>query len=67
MIVKEKGFYRLLEAIKTSNKIAIGNLPKGTIIEVTQISEDYRQVIGSDLLDWTYWEMPVEKLEIYER
>lgn len=67
MIVKEKGFYRLLEELKTSNSGAIGTLPKGTIIEVTQISEDYRQVISPDLLDWTYWELPVEKLEIYEQ
>lgn len=62
MIIKEKGKYKLLEDIKVRNPRAIGGIAKGAVIEITQIDEGSHKVIGPQLMDWMYWELPVEKI-----
>ncbi len=62
MIIKKTGKYRVLESFKTHNSISIGQINKGDIITITQIDIHYHKVIGSPLLDWEYWDLPVEKL-----
>lgn len=62
MRITEKGKYQLLEDIKVRNSCTIGTLPKGAIISITSIDDAYHKVIGPELLDWMYWELPVEKL-----
>ena len=63
MTIKEPGFYRLTEEIKVRNLTTIATLPKGTVIEITQVSKRWQQVIGPALLDWMHWNLPVEKVE----
>jgi len=62
MIIKETGKYRLLKDFTISTPNSIGTLPEGTIIDITQIDTRFHKVIGDQLSDWVYWEMPVEKL-----
>lgn len=58
--VKEKGEYVLLEdyVMRTGNRI--GTIPKGTILNITQIDEQYHKVIGGELIDWVHWDLPVK-------
>jgi hypothetical protein len=62
MIVNETGKYKLTEDFRTRNTCATGTIPKDTIIEITQISEEYHKVIGTDFMDWVYWDLPVVKV-----
>lgn len=62
MIVNEVGFYKFLSDYKTRGTISIGTIPIGTIIEIKQVSKDYKQVIGPEFFDWEYWDLPVEKV-----
>ena len=62
MKITEKGNYKLLEEFKTSSSGAIATLPAGTIINITQVDERGHQIIGDELLDWEYWELPVGKI-----
>jgi len=62
LIITEKGKYRLLKDFKTSTAISIATIQKGAIIEITQVDENHHKVIGNDLFDWVYWDMPVEKI-----
>ena len=61
MIVKQIGKYRLLKDLQVRTPISIGTIPAGSIITITQISKDYRQVIGPELKDWHYYELPVKR------
>ncbi len=63
MIIKTKGKYRLLQDYSVRKSISINQLPKGTIIEITQVDERYRHVIGPLLSDWVRWDMPVEMVK----
>jgi hypothetical protein len=62
MIVTEKGKYVLLKDIKTSNAISIATIKKGTVLNITQIDNRNRKVIGEELLDWKHNNLPVKKL-----
>lgn len=62
MIITEKGKYKLLEDITTRGSRSIGGIAKGVVIEITQIDANSHKVIGPQLMDWTYWELPVEKI-----
>lgn len=62
MRITEKGQYRLLEDIKTTTAASIGTIPKGTILDITQVDERCHRVIGRPLMDWTYWDLPVESI-----
>lgn len=61
MIVNEIGKYKLLKDIITRNTYSIGTIPKDSIINITQIDSTYCQVIGNELFDWIYWDLPVVK------
>jgi hypothetical protein len=60
MIVAQPGKYRLTKDFVTRGSYSVGTIPAGTVIEITQVDRMGNQVIGPDLEDWTYWEMPVE-------
>jgi len=57
MKIKKIGKYRLLRDFKTRNSTSVGTLPSGTVIEITQLGG--HKVIGPELYDWTYYDMPV--------
>jgi len=63
MIIREVGRYKLTEDIKTRDTYSISTLPKGTILNITQIDNQYHKVIGEPLRDWTYWDLPVVKCD----
>jgi len=62
MIVKETGKYRLLKEFIVRTSFSTGTLPKGTEINITQIDDVYHKVIGPELKDWRYWDIPVEPI-----
>jgi hypothetical protein len=62
MIVNEVGFYKFLSNYKIRGPRSIGTIDAGTIIEIKQVSKDYKQVIGPEFFDWEYWDLPVEKV-----
>ena len=61
MIVNKKGKYELLEDFKNRGTISIGTIPKGTIIEITQIDSWHHNVHSPDFADWTHWDLPVKE------
>lgn len=61
MLIKETGFYELTEDIKTRNVCSIATIEAGTIIEITQIDDRFHKVIGPDLMDWKFWDLPAKK------
>jgi len=63
VIVTEKGKYRLLKDIKTHTSYSVATIPKGTIIEITQIDKSHHKVIGNPLMGWVHWNLPVEPAE----
>jgi len=63
MIIDKIGKYKLLKDIKTGNSISTGTIPRGTILNITQVDKQGQKVIGAPLADWTRWELPVEFLE----
>lgn len=63
MIITEKGKYKILKDFTVRNSIASGTLSEGGILEITQIDDSTNKVIGPELMDWTYHELPVEKIE----
>ena len=60
MIIDKKGKYRLLEDWQNRGSISTGTLPKGTILNISQIDEQHKRVISEELADWTRWDLPVE-------
>lgn len=66
MIINEIGKYRTTEEIKTRNACSIGTIPRGTVLNITQIDSTYHKVIGEPLMDWTYWDLPVIKEPSHE-
>lgn len=62
MIISKPGQYRLTKRLWVRNTITISALPEGTVVEITQIDPEYHKVYGEQLLDWTYWDLPVEEL-----
>ena len=63
MEISEKGKYKVLKTFKTRGVRSITEIPKNSIINITQIDEDNEKVIGPELLDWIYYDLPVEKLD----
>ena len=62
MIINEVGFYKLLSDYTTRSPRSIGTIREGTIVEIKQVSKEYKQVIGPEFFDWEYWDLPVEKV-----
>jgi hypothetical protein len=62
MIINKKGRYRLLQDRTMRGPISIETYPAGFEFEVTQIDSEHHKVIGPDLPDWQYWDMPVEEI-----
>ena len=58
-IVKEEGKYVLTEDYVIRTSSTVGIIPKGTVLNITQIDEQYKKVIGDNLSDWCYWDLPV--------
>lgn len=63
MIVKKPGRYKMTKKFYVRNTVSCGTIPKGTIIEITQIDNLARKIIGPELMDWTRWDMPVIEIE----
>ena len=60
--LKKVGKYRLLQDFSVRTSFSTGTLPKGAEIKITQIDDVYHKVIGPELKDWRYWDMPVEPI-----
>jgi hypothetical protein len=60
MEVRKKGKYKLLKDITNRGQIKISTIPKGTILDITQIDVRSRKVISSIFYDWMGWDLPVE-------
>lgn len=64
MKVAKCGKYRLTQDFYTRGTCSCGWISKGSIIAITQIDHEYNKVIGPDLLDWTYNNMPLEPITV---
>jgi len=64
MIITEKGKYRTLKEFTDRGPISIGTVLADRIIEITQIDKNNHKVIGPQLSDWIYWDLPVEKVDL---
>jgi hypothetical protein len=62
MTITTPGRYRLTEDIALRGTISISTLPAGAEIEITQVDADGHKVIGPQLGDWLYWNIPAEPL-----
>jgi hypothetical protein len=62
MEIKEPGTYEVMLNFSLRGKISIKQIPKGSIIAVTQVDELRHKIIGPEFPDWCYWELPVKKL-----
>jgi hypothetical protein len=58
--IMNPGRYRLTQDFATRGSNGVATLPAGTVLEITQVDAYGRQVIGPQLLDWEWWDMPVE-------
>ncbi len=63
MNVKQCGQYRLLRDFWARGASSCVALPKGTTIEVTQVDNINRKIVGPKLPDWIHWDLPVEEVE----
>ena len=63
MIVTEKGKYELTDNYWDRGTTCAGTIPKGTVIEITQIDIRNHKVISPAFSDWHYWDLPVRKIE----
>jgi hypothetical protein len=61
--VKEKGKYILLEDYTMRGSIGVRTIPSGTVLNITQIDNQCHKVIGDELGDWVYWNLPVKPYE----
>lgn len=62
MIIDKLGQYKLLSDYVVRSSYTIWTFPKNFILTITQIDNINRQVIGPELGDWVYWNLPVEKI-----
>jgi hypothetical protein len=62
MKITEIGNYRLTKDIVLRGPNCVATFPEGAVLKITQIDKDYKKVIGPDLLDWQYYEMPVVRI-----
>ena len=60
MVITRTGRYQLLEDYYCRTSSSIGMLSKGAVIHVTQIDQEYHKIIGPELEDWQYWDLPVK-------
>lgn len=60
MIITTPGKYRLTQDWSSRNAASICHIPKGTIIEVTQIDHVYGKVMVKQFLDWEHNCIPCE-------
>jgi hypothetical protein len=58
MIIEKPGKYRLTERWSCRGSREIQHFSPGTVIEIKQVHE--HQMIGPQLCDWAYYEMPAE-------
>jgi len=58
MKITKCGTYKLTEDLPVRNSIMVGVLAKGSIINITQIDEEYNKVSAVELLDWHYNDIP---------
>ena len=61
MIVTTAGKYTLLKDIYLRTSAGIKTLRKGTVINVDQVDQDYHKVIGPELEDWQFWDLPLKE------
>ena len=62
MEIKKIGKYKLLKDFSIRNTIAGTKLFKGEIINITQIDNMRHKIIGKELMDWMFWDLPVKKI-----
>ena len=61
MTITKPGIYILTEDFVTRGTISVGTIPKGTKLKINKVDKQNHKVVGPQLLDWTYWNMPVKK------
>ena len=62
MIIKKVGRYEFIDSWKERVAYAIYSFSKGDILNITQIDKGYHKIIGDELHDWHYWDLPVKEL-----
>lgn len=60
MEVKKTGKYEFLEDYLNRGTNCVGTIPKGSVVEITQVDELTHKVISPDFYDWHFWELPVK-------
>ena len=58
MQITKPGKYKLTERYSTRGSRSIKQFPAGVVIEITQVDLDGHKVIGPQLEDWEYYEIP---------
>lgn len=59
MIITKQGYYRLIEDYIVRSPKSVGVIPKGTMIEITQVDEIHHKVMSPQFKNWEYWDLPV--------
>jgi len=62
MKVTKTGKYLLNAAFSSRGTCGITHLPKGAVIEITQIDHSGCKVIGPELMDWESDEIPCDPI-----
>lgn len=62
MKITEPGRYRLTADMVNRGSSSVGTLRTGTEIRITQVDRETHQVIGPMLADWTWYDLPVERI-----
>jgi hypothetical protein len=60
MIITKTGFYRLTADYSSRSSGTISHMQGGTTIQITQVDNTWNKVIGPELLDWEYNDIPCE-------
>lgn len=63
MIVTKKGFYKFTRDYHDRGTTSVGTIPKGTVVEINQVSTRYKKVISPSFYDWHNWDLPVIKID----
>ena len=63
MIIKKTGKYELIKDFYTRDTISCSVLLKGSVVEITQVDDFGKKIIGPQLKDWERWDMPVKVIK----
>jgi hypothetical protein len=66
MIITIPGEYKLLESYQFRGPGSVLSCDAGYIVDIRQIDKSSKKVIGPDLPDWVYWDLPVVPVDLGE-